>query len=403
MRSGLWQRFNNVRRKLGLVGTLRYAAARALGQDYSGKFDVFAAHAEVVGEPFGDAAGLADVKPRTINWLVPDFGVGSGGHINIFRFIRLLERAGYENRIAIIGHTHFRDGEVARASIRRHFSDIEATVGIGRRGIRPAQFTMATSWPTAYALRDFRATREKLYFVQDYEPYFYPHGSDYWLAAATYDMGFTGITAGDWLADKLTREHGMRASSIGFSFDRDLYRPVEGAERKGKRVFFYARPVTPRRAFELGVLAMNEVAKRRPDVTFVLAGWDTSNVVIPFRHEPLGNVSLVDLPAVYSGCDLALVLSATNLSLLPLELMACGCPVVSNRGANVEWLLDDSNSLLCDATPTALAEGMLAVLDDAGMRARLAEAGQTFANSTSWEAEGQKLAGILAAIGDGKP
>ena len=92
--------------------------------------------------------------------------------------------------------------------------------------------------------------------MQDYEPFFFPHGSYYELAKNTYKFGFRGITAGDWIKDKLIADFGMKADSFGFSYDKDMYVPLK---KKGttKRVFFYARPVTPRRDFEIGLFALD--------------------------------------------------------------------------------------------------------------------------------------------------
>jgi len=106
-----------------------------------------------------------------------------------------------------------------------------------------------------------------------------------------------------------------------------------------KRVLFYARPETERRGFELGVLALSLVAKKRPEVEFVLAGFKNRSVDLPFPAILPGVLALAELGALYRSCDVALVLSHTNLSLLPLEVMACGCAVVSNEGPNTEWLL----------------------------------------------------------------
>ena len=38
---------------------------------------------------------------KIVNWIVPEFGKGSGGHINIFRFISALERRGIHNRVYV--------------------------------------------------------------------------------------------------------------------------------------------------------------------------------------------------------------------------------------------------------------------------------------------------------------
>ena len=90
---------------------------------------------------------------------------------------------------------------------------------------------------------------------RDFEPHFYAHGSEYEFAENTYKMGFRGITAGDWLRDIMRNEYGMQADSFHFSYDDKVYQPKEKPDNE-KRVFFYARPVTPRRDFELGMLEM---------------------------------------------------------------------------------------------------------------------------------------------------
>lgn len=86
-----------------------------------------------------------------------------------------------------------------------------------------AHGTVATAWTTAYYVRRFNNTISKFYFVQDFEPYFYAHGSEYEFAENTYKMGFRGITAGDWLKDVMRNDYGMTADSFLFSYDDKIY------------------------------------------------------------------------------------------------------------------------------------------------------------------------------------
>ena len=93
------------------------------------------------------------------------------------------------------------------------------------------------------------------------------------------------------------------------------------------------------------------------------------------------------------------MLSLTNLSLLPLELMACGCPVVSNNGANVEWLLKHGeNALLSDPSPAALADNVVAVLEDAALRKKIVEGGFRSAAASDWEKEGARVADFIDSV-----
>ena len=339
------------------------------------------------------------VKPMTVNWFIPDFGIGSGGHLNIFRFISMLEKRGYKNTICIVGTNKQESPEKARESICKNFFELEAEVVFDVENISPAYYSFATSWITAYALRGFGKTIHKLYFVQDFEPAFYSHGSEYDFAEETYKFGFHGICAGNWLSTKLSSEYGMKCEAVGFSFDRNLYQQTLRREPKKLRVFCYCRPPTVRRGWESAMLALSLVGQRLPDVEFIFAGWDMNNYYFPYPHLDAGVCSLKELPDLYSQCDAALVFSFTNLSLLPLELMACGCIVVSNRAPNTEWLLNDENSVMpSSSSPRSIADAIIDVLENTQKRTELSRAAKDFASLTSWEAEGEKMALALREL-----
>lgn len=342
-----------------------------------------------------ELAHKSDIHANTINWFIPDFGIGSGGHLNIFRFIFMLEKKGYKNTICLIGQHRHSSPEQAQALIQKHFFHLEAKVVFSADDLPDAQHSFATSWITAYALRGFSRTVHKLYFVQDFEPAFYAFGSEYAFAEETYKFGFVGVCAGDWLSTVLKDNYGMTCHTLGFSYDRDLYQPTPRREPQTLRVFCYCRPPTLRRGLETALLTLNIVGQRLPQAKFIFAGWDMSNYYFPHEHLNAGLVSLAELPDLYSQCDVALVISFTNLSLLPLELMACGCAVVSNSGPNVEWLLNKDNCMLSNASPVDIADAIVKTLENTEARTKLTKNAKQFAQSTSWENEGEKLSRIL--------
>lgn len=357
-------------------------------------------HRFIIPDPFGNEWVENGASDTTINWVIPEVGIGSGGHLNIFRMIFNMENQGMTCRIIIDGETQFKTGEKAREVIRKHFFPVNAEVSIGRESLKPAWTTFATSWQTAYTVRDFRGTKEKFYFVQDFEPYFYPHGSHYLFAEQTYKMGFKAVTAGGWLAEKLHDEYGMETFKMGFSYDKDLYRCYPRRDKDTRRIFFYARPVTTRRAFELGLFVLETVHKKLPDVSFILAGWDIEPYHVPFPHLNAGTLALKELPDLYSQCDVSLIISCTNLSLLPLEIMACGCPVVINTGKNNEWLLNNDIALLTEPTVEDLSNALIEILENPGLRDKLSKNGQEFASSTSWEKEASRVIAYLKEVHD---
>lgn len=388
--------------QMGFFGAIRYAATRVLDRllgresgamSLASRRSVFRTY-HMVDELVVKVLPGAMV-PRSMNWIIPRFSIGSGGHLNIFRMMAMLEARGFIVRIFVSERGAFINPAQAAEMINEHFVRLKAEVFLGANEMPPCDVVVATSWDTAYWADRFPAAAHKLYFVQDFEPYFYAHGSEYAFAEQTYRMGFDAVTAGGWLAEKLAREYGMSTRAFSFSFDKDRYHPLP-RDPGPRRVFFYARHVTIRRGFELGLLALRHVHERLPDVEFVLAGWDSSEYELPFPHLNAGVVALDSLPALYAQCDVALVLSFTNLSLLPLELMACGCPVVSNRGPNVEWLLQDGdNAVLCDSLPKALADGLVRILEDGQLRERIIAGGFATTAASDWEAEGAVVADYL--------
>lgn len=341
---------------------------------------------------------LSTSAQKTINWLIPDFGIGSGGHLNIFRFIQLLEKNGYKNNICLVGpHRHSCTASV-KELISTHFFKLLAEVYFGIDTLPCAEFSFATGWTTAYFLRSFNKTKHKLYFVQDFEPFFYANGSEFSFAEQTYKFGFIGICAGNWLATKLYHDYGMSTHALSFSFDRELYYPREVERTEKKRVFCYVRPPTIRRGLETALIALDIVGKKNPDIEFIFAGWEMNDIKFNHNVTNAGLLSLEELPEIYSKCDIALVLSFTNLSLLPLEIMACGCVVVSNEGPNVEWLLNSDNSQLSSSDPIVMADTITELLSDTNKLSSLRQKGLTYAQSTSWEAQGDSLASILKGL-----
>lgn len=364
------------------------------------KTDVLGFYDFVLHKPVGVEYDDSVIDKKTINWFIPAYGRGSGGHLNIFRFVFLLEKLGYKCRIVIVGAHAKYDLIEAKKQICEWFFPLQAEVFDGVENAPGSYYAMATSWQTAYYVRNFKNTKHKCYFVQDFEPYFYAVGAESALAEATYSFGFNCITAGDWLAEKLSADYNLRTYPLSFSYDRDHYRLMTRREPEIKRVFFYARPPTPRRAFELGLLTLNEVVRKLPNVKVVFAGWDISNYEIPFEHLNAGTLDVSDLPDLYNQCDVALVLSFTNLSLLPLELMACGVPVVSNRAPCTEWLLNDANAMLTNGVPESLADAICEVLTNPVLSESLRQEGIRTANISSWEAEAGKLQSALTEIGE---
>ena len=334
-----------------------------------------------------------DEKEYIVNWVIPPLGPGSGGHLDIFRAISFLTEMGLTNRIYTCGGNENIPQQALRQTVKEYYGitlDKKNEIHANFRDMRHADAVVATSWFTAYVVDKFDNALTKFYFVQDFEPYFYPVGAEYCFAENTYKMGLRGITAGDWLAQKLHDEYGMETQAFHFSYERELYRPKEKTD-KVNRVLYYARPYTERRAFELGILALEELAKSVPNLEVVFAGQKLVGYEFGFQYKDMGILALDQLCDVYSQCDMCLVLSMTNLSLLPMEIMASGSVVVSNKGPNNEWLLNDNNAIMVEAEPKSIATQMAYYFEHPAELQQKREQGIACVNQYTWEDEIRKV------------
>ena len=377
-------------RERGVVPGLKHAARHWLEDRMRVNADVFGDLSFVYGDLVPPALTSQNHAGLTITWIIPQFALGSGGHHNIFSAIVDLETAGHRNQIYLVGGSDA-EARLSTEIARRYYAPITCEIQLFREQVADSDALVATSWETAYRVRSLGNTCRKFYFVQDLEYQFYSEGSLRELAAQTYRWGFYGITGGDWIAAELMKNFNMPCSSFRFWYDTQLYRPIPESQTDRKRILFYARPRTARRGFDLGLLALGLVAKEVPDTEFILPGMTPRDAELPFRATFPGVLAVQRLPALYSSVTASLVLSHTNLSLLPVELMACGCPVVSNRGPNVEWLLSDQNCLLADPTPECLAEKLIRLLKDDDLRNKYSQAGLRFAASIDRKQEIAKI------------
>jgi len=330
--------------------------------------------------------------PLTVAWIMSPPGANSGGHQNIFRFIRFMEDAGHTVRVYLYSTgPRYSPTEVATLiASSSSYPDVRATIQDLPEGGLPAGIDaiVATGWETAYPSFLDPSPARRLYFVQDFEPSFYPVGSESVLAENTYRFGFHGLTAGHWLADKLRDEYGMTTAAFDFGSDASTYF-VENTARRNE-IFFYARPATERRGFELGIMALDLVAQARPDAVINLVGEDVRHRPIPFRYTNLRGLQVGDLNAVYNRSAAALVLSFTNMSLLPLELLGAGTIPVVNDGANNRKVSDNPFIEYAPASPRALADRLIALYDRADLPEHASAASRSVA-SADWALSGRQF------------
>jgi glycosyltransferase involved in cell wall biosynthesis len=335
-----------------------------------------------------------------IAWVIPQPFEASGGHRNIFRAIRYLSEFGHSCSLHVLPDNHrFSKGEEIRDFITKEFFDIKADeVFHGVNNISECDIMVCTYWTTAYVLRDnIEKAPLKVYFLQDYEPMFFPMGTDYVRACETYRFGFYPITSGPWPLRMLEKEWGItRGTFFRFPLERSIYYAEDGAKspERRQRIVYFARPDMPRRCYPLGVAALEIVKYERPEVEIVFYGDKSEKFQhVPFEFTNVGMTpDIADLGNLYRSADVGVCFSTTNPSLVPFEMMACGLPVVDLdvNGNEVSYGGRD-NCMLAAASPRDIADKIYAVLDHPDRAKDLRERGIRYASEFPSETEMVRL------------
>jgi len=223
---------------------------------------------------------------------------------------------------------------------------------------------------TALSVLRLRDVRRKLYFVQDWEPEFYPASSSSTLVEATYRFGFHGLCSSPALA-ACYREIGGSAEHFTYAVDTAVFYPDRSrrAENAPFTLFAYGRPFQPRNCYELVAAALRDIKGRLGDrIDIILAGgaWDPAVHGLGGVARNLGMVAHGSMGDVYRSADIALCLTASrNPSVVMLELMACGIPVVTTRNIYHGWM-SAGEAIWFESEPSrgALAATVLDVLRD---------------------------------------
>ena len=138
--------------------------------------------------------------------------------------------------------------------------------------------------------------------------------------------------------------------------------------------------------------ALEEVLERRPGTRVVMFG-DSKPPGAPFDYQFAGVQPPAALATLYNRGTLGLVLSMTNYSLVPKEMMSCGLPVVDIRGASSESVFGTSGETieLADPDPLALADRIVALLDDPERRSQMAGTALAFVQGRTWPAAAERI------------
>jgi len=339
-----------------------------------------------------------------IRWLLCRFSHPFGGVFTVLRMADMLQTYGFASKIVIYDDPAF-DISPQWERISQYFPNLRKEDFFAFSGdwdaLPGADIAVATFWPSAYHLLRMRDVTKKVLLVQDFEPAFYPAGTEYALAENALRMPFSRLFNTPGLLAYVERIYPVPGKSAYFTPACDeRYAFCEKELRPPYRVLFYARPDAPRNAFSLCVAFAKALKRKyREGVELVCAGGSLSEgekALFEGCCDFAGVVPYENLPDFYASFHFVVSFMLTkHPSYLPFEAMACGCvPIVNDNEANLWLLKDGENCLMAQAAVTPLMKAFERGLDPELYREIAAEGCRTV-RATNWEGEMAKIAAFF--------
>ncbi|MGB1235178.1 MAG: glycosyltransferase [Planktomarina sp.] len=232
-----------------------------------------------------------------------------------------------------------------RNPIAMHSRNVEIACGVTTSHIafHRADQLIATAWWTAHVAHQIRSEigifDPFTYLIQDYEPCFYPWGTEYSYARASYDLPHWPVFNSTPLKDYFHSLNICSPHALSFqpAVDAMLYKPIKQAPPHKRTIAIYGRPEVARNVFPLKISALgtwlevNQITAREVEILSI--GQKHPDIELPggITLKSLGKLPWADYPDFLRRVDVGLSLMCSpHPSHPPLEMAAAGAQVVTN-------------------------------------------------------------------------
>jgi GT2 family glycosyltransferase/glycosyltransferase involved in cell wall biosynthesis len=330
--------------------------------------------------------GRQRFQGKKVLFILPIYEPGGGGNV-VVNEARAMRKMGVDARIFNLSGHHRR--------FQSAYPDLDIPVVYGEPADLPHickayDAVIATFNPSvAWAAPAMRQVPHPVfgYYIQDFEPYFYPIGSEgYRQAWDSYRLidGMKRFAKTGWTCGEIQEQIHVDCSAVGCSYDIELFRPRPAAgpqwPDRPLRVAAMIRPSSVYRAPQETMFTFQQVARKfGGSVEFVLFGVspDDPNFLSLTRDFPwrlAGVLNQRQVANLMNQVDIFVDFSTYQaMGLTALEAMACGAAVILPcQGGATAFAEHGVNSLVIDtANQDERFNSLVTLLRDHQLRAQI--------------------------------
>jgi len=249
---------------------------------------------------------------------------------------------------------------------------------------------VATSNPTVSWIAPASLKRSDLvmgYYIQDYEPYFYPQAShEYRKATASYTLvpDLIRMVTTPWISEQINLHHQTGSNIVGAHMNVDMFQPRPRSDlirpNRPLRIAAMIRPATPRRNPKMTMAILHQASSMyHSKVEFQLFGCDPTDpgfasLDYNFPWQIAGQLRPSQMATLLNEADIFVDFSEFQaFGLTALESMASGLAViVPDNGGTGIYAKHEENCLAVDThDQSASFKALQRLIEDDALRQKL--------------------------------
>ncbi len=355
-----------------------------------------------------DTKVICNKKPQEITsclFMITRMVRFSGGQTSILRLGTELSKLGYRVIYGVYKKQSKEEMKLcASANLPGFQGELytqEDCAGILKGEREQPDAVIASSWDTVYYVKKFKGY--KMYFVQDYEPYFYSFGELFLMAKKTYEQGLHMVSLGSWNTDMINKNCHIVSpiESIDFPCDYKHYSYIEHdykAYAEKKRLVlavymkFYGKRLPCIVQYMMGEL---QNLFQKDGITLDVRYFGEAKSFQTRNGNNLGMLNHEELLCLYRDADYGIVASMSNISLVPYEMLASGLPLVEFEDGTFSYFFPENSAIMTSIDPSDLYNQIKADLHDTDRIRERCDTAVTHIETLGWDKTGKQFSDIL--------
>jgi len=267
---------------------------------------------------------------------------------------------------------------------------------LSERFVPDGDVVIATAWQTAeWVSRYSRSKGRGFYFIQHLETWNGPEERVY----ATWKAPLQKIVPSKWLVE-VARSLGENAIYIPYGLDVDAFQVVTPSEERRPNQLMMLYHKAEWKGCDEGLQALSLVREKDPNIRASLFGVPARPEALPDWIEYHQSPSAKLLRELYNQAAIFVAPSRTEgWGLTGCEALLCGAALVATDiDGHREFAFHERTALTSPArSPSALAENILRLIQDPGLRIQLAKDGFQFVRQLTYERAAASFEAALCA------